>query len=82
MVNSAQFFTQIESEATESPQDLVENDVSDPEPVLLTRMKRIRSLEDTWTLDLIEGKMLLSVTIGCDSFSSFSPISNQMSPLV
>ena len=28
-----QLFTQIESEATESPQDLVENDVSDPEPV-------------------------------------------------
>ena len=28
-----QLFTQIESEATESPQDLVENNVSDPEPV-------------------------------------------------
>ena len=28
-----QLFTQIESEATESPQDSVENDVSDPEPV-------------------------------------------------
>ena len=49
---------------------------------LLTWMKRRRSLEDTWTLDLIEGKTLLSVTIGWDSFSSFSPISIQMSPLV
>ena len=28
-----QLFTQIKSEATESPQDSVENDVSDPEPV-------------------------------------------------
>ena len=28
-----QLFTQIESEATESPQDSVENDVSDPKPV-------------------------------------------------
>ena len=28
-----QLFTQVESEATQSPQDLVENDVSDPEPV-------------------------------------------------
>ena len=28
-----QFFTQVESEATQSPQDLVENDVSDLEPV-------------------------------------------------
>ena len=28
-----QLFTQIESEATESPQDSVENNVSDPEPV-------------------------------------------------
>ena len=28
-----QLFTQVESEATESPQDSVENDVSDPEPV-------------------------------------------------
>ena len=28
-----QLFTQIKSEATESPQDLVENNVSDPEPV-------------------------------------------------
>ena len=28
-----QLFTQVESEAIESPQDLVENDVSDPEPV-------------------------------------------------
>ena len=27
-----QLFTQVESEATQSPQDLVENDVSDPEP--------------------------------------------------
>ena len=33
-------------------------------------------------MDLIEGKMLLSVTIGWDSFSSFSPISTQMSQLV
>ena len=34
MVNSAHsFLLKIESEATESPQDLVENDVSDPEPV-------------------------------------------------
>ena len=49
---------------------------------LLTRMKRRHSLEDTWTLDLIGSKMLLLVTIGWDSFSSFSPISNQMSPLV
>ena len=28
-----QLFTQVESEATESPQDSVENDVSDPKPV-------------------------------------------------
>ena len=28
-----QLFTQVESEAIQSPQDLVENDVSDPEPV-------------------------------------------------
>ena len=28
-----QLFTQVESEANESPQDSVENDVSDPEPV-------------------------------------------------
>ena len=49
---------------------------------LLTQMTRRHSLEDTWTLDLIEGKMLLLVTIGWDSFSSFSPISTQMSPLV
>ena len=28
-----QLFTQVESEATQSPQDSVENDVSDPEPV-------------------------------------------------
>ena len=28
-----QLFTQVEYEATESPQDLVENDASDPEPV-------------------------------------------------
>ena len=49
---------------------------------LLTQMMRRRSLEDTWTLDLIEGKRLLLVTIGWDSFSSFSPISTQMSPLV
>ena len=28
-----ELFTQVESEATQSPQDLVENDVSDPEPV-------------------------------------------------
>ena len=28
-----QLFTQVKSEATESPQDSVENDVSDPEPV-------------------------------------------------
>ena len=28
-----QLFTQVESEATQSPQDLVENDVSDAEPV-------------------------------------------------
>ena len=28
-----QLFTQVESEAIESPQDLVENDVSDPKPV-------------------------------------------------
>ena len=28
-----QLFTQVESEATQSPPDLVENDVSDPEPV-------------------------------------------------
>ena len=48
---------------------------------LLTQMMRC-SLEDTWTVDLIEGKTLLSVTIGWDSFSSFSPISTQMSPLV
>ena len=33
-------------------------------------------------LDLIEGKTLLLVTIGWDSFSSFSPISTQMSPLM
>ena len=33
-------------------------------------------------MDLIEGKTLLLVTIGWDSFSSFSPISTQMSPLV
>ena len=49
---------------------------------LLTLMKRRCSLKDTWTLDLIGSKTLLSVTIGWDSFSSFSPISNQMSPLV
>ena len=49
---------------------------------LLTQMMRRCSLEDTWTVDLIEGKTLLSVTIGWDSFSSFSPISTQMSPLV
>ena len=49
---------------------------------LLTRMKRRCSLGDTWTLDLIRSKMLLLVTIGWDSFLSFSPISNQMSPLV
>ena len=49
---------------------------------LLTQMTRIHSLEDTWTVDLIEDKTLLSVTIGWDSFSSFSPISTQMSPLV
>ena len=48
---------------------------------LLTQMTRC-SLKDTRTVDLIEGKMLVSVTIGWDSFSSFSPISNQMSPLV
>ena len=28
-----QLFTQVKSEATESPQDSVENDVSDPKPV-------------------------------------------------
>ena len=28
-----QLFTQVESEAIQSPQDSVENDVSDPEPV-------------------------------------------------
>ena len=34
MVNSpTQLFTQVESEAIQSPQDLVENDVSDPELV-------------------------------------------------
>ena len=49
---------------------------------LLTQMMRRCSLEDTRTVDLIEGKTLLSVTIGWDSFSSFSPISTQMSPLV
>ena len=49
---------------------------------LLTQMKRRHSLKDTWTLDLIGSKMLLLVTIGWDSFSSFSLISNQMSPLV
>ena len=49
---------------------------------LLTQMMRRRSLEDTWTVDLIGSKTLLSVTIGWDSFSSFSPISTQMSPLV
>ena len=49
---------------------------------LLTQMTKRCSLEDTWTLDLIEGKTLLLVTIGWDSFSSFSPISTQMSPLV
>ena len=49
---------------------------------LLTQMMRRHSLEDTPTVDLIEGKTLLLVTIGWDSFSSFSPISTQMSPLV
>ena len=49
---------------------------------LLTQMMRRRSLEDTRTVDLIEGKTLPLVTIGWDSFSSFSPISTQMSPLV
>ena len=49
---------------------------------LLTQMTRRHSLEDTRTVDLIEGKMLLLVTIGWDSLSSFSPISTQMSPLV
>ena len=49
---------------------------------LLTQMTRRHSLEDTRTVDLIEGKTLLLVTIGWDSFSSFSPISTQMSPLV
>ena len=38
---------------------------------LLTQMMRRRSLEDTRTVDLIEGKMLLLVTIGWDSFSFF-----------
>ena len=33
-------------------------------------------------MDLIKGKTLPLVTIGWDSFSSFSPISAQMSPLV
>ena len=49
---------------------------------LLTQMMRRHSLEDTWTVDLIKGKTLPLVTIGWDSFSSFSPISTQMSPLV
>ena len=49
---------------------------------LLTQMMRRCSLKDTRTVDLIEGKTLLSVTIGWDSLSSFSPISTQMSPLV
>ena len=49
---------------------------------LLTQKMRRRSLEDTRTVDLIEGKTLPLVTIGWDSFSSFSPISIQMSPLV
>ena len=49
---------------------------------LLTQMMRRHSLEDMWTVDLIEGKTLLLDTIGWDSFSSFSPISSQMSPLV
>ena len=77
-----QLFTQVESEAIQSPQNLVENDVSDPEWFLLSQMMRRHSLEDMRRVDLIEGKMLLSVTIGWDSFSSFSPISTQMSPLV
>ena len=49
---------------------------------LLTQMTRRRSLKDTWTVDLIKGKTLPLVTIGWDSFSSFSPMSTQMSPLV
>ena len=49
---------------------------------LLTQMMRRRSLEDAWTVDLIKGKTLSLVTIEWDSFSSFSPISTQMSPLV
>ena len=49
---------------------------------LLTQLMRRHSLEDTWTVDLSKGKMLPLVTIGWDSFSSFSPISTQMSSLV
>ena len=49
---------------------------------LLTQMTRRHSLKDTWTVDLIKGKTLPLVTIGWDSFSSFSQISAQMSPLV
>ena len=48
---------------------------------LLTQMKKRHSLKDTWTLDLIGSKTLLPVTIGWDSFSSFSLIFNQMSSL-
>ena len=48
----------------------------------LTQMTRGCSLEDTWTVDLIRGETLPLVTIGWDSFSSFSPISTQMSLLV
>ena len=49
---------------------------------LLTQKTRRCSLEDTQKVDSIEGKMLPLVTIGWDSFSSFSPISTQMSSLV
>ena len=45
-----QLFTQVESEATESPLDLVEDDVSDPEPV---STESDEEEMDTWTLDLI-----------------------------
>ena len=64
-----QLFTQVESEATESPQDSVEDDVSDPlSQFLLTQTRRRHSLEDTWTLDLIGNKMLFLVTSGWGSF--------------
>ena len=77
-----QLFTQIESEATESPQDLVENDVPDLEPVSTDSdeeemySRGYLNIGSNWEQDIASSYHWLGF------LSSFSLISKQMSSLV